>query len=445
MRSSPSSRKLKVASLALLALALGMSALAVFQWVELQVVRAGGQSVCSINAHFNCETVWTSPFAVRMHHLLHMPVAALGLVWGLAAVVVSLRLVVLTFRGQPERPAVPPVRLLGLAGLAGCLTFAVAHALTSAICLTCLATYALAAGFAAVAFFALPEPLGIERTELKSALLWAGAPVLLAYLVLLVPAQRTPEEGALPSKARGLSAGEMSSPEGRAQALDAFLGSLPPQARQALSDMLARYRQEQVPAGAESFAPRSILGDSRAPMRIVEFTDVLCSHCRHFSEVLRSLREKLPPGSFSVESRYFPLDSECNPSVQQSSGTGVRCLGAKAEICLEGRPEFSSVQESLFAEQAQLAAGRVEELASQGSLSRPELDACVASAVTASKLADDVRYAQLYDIEGTPLVLVNGKKAGPSPLFLFVLALAGGDPNAPAFQSLPAPSAAPGP
>ena len=42
-------------------------------------------------------------------------------------------------------------------------------------------------------------------------------------------------------------------------------------------------------------------------------------------------------------------------------------------------------------------------------------------------------------IQGTPLVLVNGKKASPNPAFLLALVLAGGDPQHPAFAALPKP------
>ena len=37
-------------------------------------------------------------------------------------------------------------------------------------------------------------------------------------------------------------------------------------------------------------------------------------------ESVRVLQEMLPSGSFALEPRQFPLDSECNPAVPMSSG-----------------------------------------------------------------------------------------------------------------------------
>jgi len=97
----------------LLGLALAEVGLSIFQWVELRTVQAGGTAVCSINTTVNCETVWTSPFAQRVSGLTGLPVAALGLVWGLAAAVCAGALLWRARSGRPLRPAILPVRRSG--------------------------------------------------------------------------------------------------------------------------------------------------------------------------------------------------------------------------------------------------------------------------------------------------------------------------------------------
>src|SRR5262249_12227580 len=69
----------------LLGTSAALSLLALFQWMELVVVRSGGNSVCNINQTVNCEAVWNSEFASRIHSLVGLPVAGLGEVWGLTA------------------------------------------------------------------------------------------------------------------------------------------------------------------------------------------------------------------------------------------------------------------------------------------------------------------------------------------------------------------------
>ena len=53
----------------LLATSCALSLLALFQWMELVLVRSGGQSICNINQTINCEAVWNSQFASRIHDL----------------------------------------------------------------------------------------------------------------------------------------------------------------------------------------------------------------------------------------------------------------------------------------------------------------------------------------------------------------------------------------
>src|ERR671931_909865 len=74
-----------LAPILLLAISAAESLLALFQWMELRVVRAGGAAVCGLSETLNCERVWETGFASWIHSVLGVPVAGLGLVWGLDA------------------------------------------------------------------------------------------------------------------------------------------------------------------------------------------------------------------------------------------------------------------------------------------------------------------------------------------------------------------------
>ena len=54
------------------------------------------------------------------------------------------------------------------------------------------------------------------------------------------------------------------------------------------------------------------------------------------------------------------------------------------------------------------------------------------------KLKSDIELAARYQIDGTPLVLVNGRKATSFPPFLYAMVLTGGRTDHPAFATLPA-------
>lgn len=184
--------------------------------------------------------------------------------------------------------------------------------------------------------------------------------------------------------------------------------------------------------------PRTQWGSKNAPVKIVEWVDIRCPHCRSLVETLHELKRVVPEGTMSIEARNYPLDSECNSYVGGSDRTGLRCMAAKAIICLEPTKSFWELRGKLFAEQATLTKERVLDIASSGELSRAELDKCLTSPDTNRALESDIRYAMKFNPEGTPLAVINGKTAMPFGPVLYALVMAGGDVSSPLFKSLPA-------
>jgi protein-disulfide isomerase len=214
-------------------------------------------------------------------------------------------------------------------------------------------------------------------------------------------------------------------------ALREFVEKMPPPGRQALADALGRMRRG--PALTLP-PPRSLRGPATAPVRFTEFTDVRCSHCAELHQVWGQLEQALPPGSFSVESRFYPLDGGCNAAMRPPARDPVRCLAPRVQICREKDPAALALAGALFAEQRTLTPERVSELAGGD---RKALEACVASEETRSKLEDDVALANQYSPEGTPMVLVNGRLGSAQPPFLYAMVLARGSSEHPAFSVLP--------
>jgi serine/threonine-protein kinase len=172
-------------------------------------------------------------------------------------------------------------------------------------------------------------------------------------------------------------------------------------------------------------------------VRITEFTDVLCDHCADLHRTLASLREHAGAASFSVEPRQFPLDGRCNPMIQRGGESNVRCLAARAQICLEGHERAFEFSGALFANQKSLTEARIYELA-QPFASRAALDRCLRDAATEGRLQSDIADASRHELEGTPLVLVNGRKGTSFGPFLYAMILTRGEAAHPAFTGLPA-------
>jgi serine/threonine-protein kinase len=418
----------------LLLISVAAALLSLFQWMELLLVRSGGQPLCSLNATVNCEAVWNSAFASRIHHYLGIPVAGVGMVWSLTAFGLCVLLVHRIAAGKNPSAAITALRLTAGVGILACITFAAASARTGAVCLTCLLTYAVVAAFALVVARFLPGPLQPGRREFRAALLWAVALALASYLLLLVPGLRTPEPGAAMASVQHQAGGAQA--DDLEKALGRYLEGLPATEQQAVSDSVALYRRS--PArSVDQFGVRNLRGTANAPVKFVEFTDIGCTHCAHLVEVMKQIEQVVPAGKFSIEARNFPLDGACNPAIATTHPQSLSCLGAKVQICLEGAADFWQVREKLFAEQTSLTKDRILEIASQGLTSRAALEKCLASPETEAKLKEDIAYAMKFEPRGTPIVVINGKEGTAVPSFLFVMAMSNANPNSPAFSKLP--------
>jgi protein-disulfide isomerase len=418
----------------LAAIGAAAGAWSVFLWRELLRARAGGDPFCGFGGGGDCVALWDGSFASAVHRLTGLPLAAWGVVWGL----IALGLPLLAWMGT-EKPSTAEglrsaTRVTALAGLVTVTVMLLVSVAAGSLCTSCALIYVLAVAYAAVASLRLKSPPTGRGVAI------AAAAALVFYLMLLYPGLRTPRSnGQTLAEAVDRAATVQSETGGNAAtpALDAFLASLPPSHRQAVSNVLYTYATS--PTFPEQ-TPRAItVGPADAPVRITDFSDTLCSHCADLHHAYAYLEASLPPGSFRVDSRHFPLDGNCNPYIGRKAESDVRCVAAKAQICMEGSPQAFDFAISLYDHQQELTSEMVRELARP--LTDPgELERCIASPETADKLRQDVDYAWQYRPQGTPLVLINGRQGSAFESFLYAVILAGGRPDHPAFASLPPPS-----
>jgi protein-disulfide isomerase/uncharacterized membrane protein len=412
----------------LVGLALATTGLAVYQWAELFTLAQGGTLGCSINEKVDCAVVWQSEFAKRTRSLTGLPVAGLGVAWGVAALLLSALLWRRTARKAESHVLQAAVRLWGAAGALSCITFAVASTRMGVWCPTCIGTYVLVVGFCAVALFMLPDLPEVSMARGRSAVgtvLLSFAPV---YLVLLVPAAQTPRGNEPTHLVADQKAGE------------AAFATLRQEEKEFVSLALAAYKASPVP-DTRRYPVRLKKGPADAPVHVVDWTDILCPHCAMLVKQMEEVERAAPKGTLSTEARQFPLDNACNKLVGAKRDDDIRCVAAKALVCLETTPEFWDLRAKMFAEQQRLTRDLVLEIAASGSMKREALLGCMAAPETQTKLDFDQNYAMEFKPEGTPIVVVNGHATAPSPWFLYGLALAKGDIEAPWFKSLPPPKA----
>jgi serine/threonine-protein kinase len=315
-----------------------------------------------------------------------------------------------------------------LAGLASVVGLLAVSAALRAFCIDCALVYVLVGIYGGLV---TREALRLGAPQLANGALVAALGAAAGYLVLLYPAARTPLAAqGLDIAAPASSAGVTSSPE---EALASFLDALGESGRQKLSNALAVHRASE----ARPMRPaRGLLGSPEAAVRLTEFADLLCSHCAELNRVLEDLRTSVPAGWFSIEPRYFPLDGRCNRLLDPRPGEPTRCVAAKVMICVAGRPEAPRLADQLYAEQETLTSERVYQLAAQA-IPGVDLHSCVDAPETSEQLREDVSWAEEHKIDGTPMVLINGKPVPALAPLLYALILAGGNADHRLFAQLP--------
>jgi uncharacterized membrane protein YdcZ (DUF606 family) len=400
---------------------------ALFQWKQLILARAGQEYFCGIGElSGGCDAVWDSPLATFVHGVSGLPVAAWGFVWGLVALLLPLWILFQQRRGRDAEPTWTALLWTGLGGVVGVMVLAGASIPFGQLCTTCLFTYLLVFVYAASALWMSP-PLRVEHA-LSGALLSAFV-VVGVFVFVLIPGRRLSPSG--PAAFPRVAAVDPAAIEtGLAQ----YLAALSPQQAQLLSDSLESYRHS---PHMPLWRARNLQGAADAPLRITEFSDVMCGHCANLWKTMQQLEAALPPQLFSHEMRFYPLDAACNGSIDHESTAPQRCVGARAMICMEGHPDGVEFAGAMFANQRSLSySERVYEIA-EPYVSRAGLAACLTDLGTEGKLQDDIAWALQHDIQGTPMVLVNGRVGSAFGPFLYAMVLSGGRGDHPAFEVLP--------
>jgi protein-disulfide isomerase len=147
-----------------------------------------------------------------------------------------------------------------------------------------------------------------------------------------------------------------------------------------------------------------VLGQTDAPITIVEYASMTCPHCAHFAnDVLPELKQKwIDTGKAKLVMRPFPLDQ-----VALRAETLARCLPPD---------RYYPMIETLFKTQEKWAIAQdwrpaLERTARLAGVSSKEFDACLAN----KGLEDEAVQSRLtastqLDVTGTPTFFINGKK-----------------------------------
>lgn len=150
----------------------------------------------------------------------------------------------------------------------------------------------------------------------------------------------------------------------------------------------------------KAFSPRTI-GSADAPIKIIEYASLTCSHCAHFhNDVLPELKTKyIDTGKVQLEFREFPLN---DPALK--AALTARCLP---------EDKYESFTGLLFKTQEHWAGGidymaALKQNAKLAGMSDETFEACQAEPKLKEKIAASMQAAQdKWKIASTPTFIIN--------------------------------------
>ncbi len=177
-------------------------------------------------------------------------------------------------------------------------------------------------------------------------------------------------------------------------------------------------QQVQQPPKAEKITVKSggthTLGNSNAPLVLIEYTDYQCSFCARFSNsTFPAIKKNLiDTGKVLFIQRDLPLDFHQFAS-----------KAAQAVLCAGESGKFWEMKELLFKNSQKLDLDSLAGYAKNIGLKPEDFSACLASDKYAKELAEEVKYAQSVGITGTPSFVLGKQKNGVVEGFKIVGAL----------------------
>ncbi|MGQ0580533.1 MAG: DsbA family protein [Reyranella sp.] len=145
-----------------------------------------------------------------------------------------------------------------------------------------------------------------------------------------------------------------------------------------------------------------VLGDPKAPVTIIEYASLTCSHCAHFhTQILPDLKKKwIDTGKVNLVYRDFPLDQVAVKAAQIAECAGKDKYFGVLDIIFRGQPQWATGADPL----AELA----KPLRIAG-LGEAEIKACLANDAMVNAVLNDYRSGDTLGVNSTPTLFIGGQ------------------------------------
>lgn len=415
MQQGASLNRVKPVIIVLALVGLLLSSVALWEHVVYVNGLAQGPSFCNISAHFNCEAVNASEWSL----IFGLPVASYGIFFYLAAIVSGI------YAGKggifSSKGFVGLSIIGGLISSVGSLALLyISEFIIGSLCLICMGMY-------------------LTNFLILGAALWLGRSVPFSSSVKICVSE-------IGDFLRGLVGGLAGGKTAPAR-IDLYIYALCLAAIGVVSFVSPDIALSFAPAKKiniasldpvaqwESSPTRDIPlvmdkgsfgdfveGPADAPITIVEFADFECPACRRLYVNLKPLLSKYE-GRYRLIFKNYPLDNACNSEIKRSFHQHA-CLAAFALRCAGEQGKYWEAIDFLFTYQGLEGAGEdmsdssqlEKNMASSLEIDEEALRSCISSGRYVDVVKRDIEAGTKIDLQGTPTLIVNGKKAQYNPL-----------------------------
>jgi protein-disulfide isomerase/uncharacterized membrane protein len=366
--------KMKLMASISAALAIGFHAYLLKSHYDLRYGEVAGTLLCDISAKFSCSATSASSWS----EFLGVPLA----LWGLLANLAFLTLAGWETISGPEnrhtnRTSILVVALV-LAG-ASVVMGGISFAVLNTICPFCVVTYVLSVPTVVGAFLGYRQGLA---PKLGFSFVWLTLGFAIAGLFL-----------------NDQFRSSYSSRGGDAKAMAAL-------SEWTLNSVIEIPETDPLAMGPNR---------AQAKMTIVEFADFRCIHCKHAATPLKAFLAAHP--DTRLEFYSWPLDGECNTSIQQANGAS--CLLARVVWCARSKANKGwEAHQTIFDRSdewrsAEKIRESLDSIAVQIGAPPEILKSCSDSAEAKSAIESQARLGTALSLRGTPAIFINGRLLPP--------------------------------
>lgn len=347
------------------------------QHISVKYAAEAASSMCSISETVNCSTTIMSSYS----ELLGIPLAIFGFVTNLVILLFGLKSMYLD--QDPKKSTVVTLGLSLFSVVASVAMGLISILVLHSLCPFCVTAYVLSF----VTFFCVLQWTSGFRLDVLGQYI---KPLAIALIAI----------------------GAMGFVAGKVVMSSVISSEIKEQMALVVSDWKSKSANEIKTVDPLTYGPDT------AKMKILEFSDFLCPHCKNALPKLHNFAN-VHKQDVQIIFQNFPLDG-CSGT---DDNPGRRCDLAKMAYCAQKQNKGWEAQEYLFSNQETMyELTKIDEelpkMAGHLAINNEEFSACFKHAETLKTIKAQIEVGKKLGIEGTPAIFINNKayRGGPTPI-----------------------------